>query len=238
MNRRDDKISSYKAPRISSRIRKGLILGCLALGGVAFFSSTAQSDDLSQSSFSSPWQGFYMGGDLAALGAGGSIKKGAGQADFEPGQGSLAPNLHLGYNLASSLHGRSGWMMGTELGLTGAGFDEKKSDAVLGDVKLDGSFLATTRLRAGYVFDKLFVYGSAGLAFTDMTVRPANKKNNSIAVGPTLGFGGEYKFTDEWSMRVEAQSYLLPDDKYTFNGTPRTVERALGAISVGFSKKF
>ena len=210
----------------------------LLLGGLAVMPGKVLADEFTQDGFSNPWQGFYLGGDFTAIGAGSTIKKGAGQPDFKNDQGVIAPNLHLGYNFASSLHNGKGWMAGAELGLAGTGFNKKKNDAILGDVKLDGSFLATTRLRGGYVFSKLFVYGSAGLAFTDMTMRPTNRKNHSISVGPTLGIGGEYKFTDKWSVRIEAQSYMLPDEKYNFNGTSRTVERGMGSISIGFSKKF
>ncbi len=243
MIKRDNSSPLYSPPSRCTRLPlpvqiKGMALATLVLGGLASMPGKAMADEFENIGLSSLWQGFYMGADLGITGAGGTVKKGAGQKDFEFARGVFSPNLHLGYNFASSLHNGSGWMLGTEFGLAYTGFDDKKNDALLGDVKLDGSFLATTRLRAGYVFDRLFVYGSAGLAFTDMSMLPASKKNHLISVGPSLGIGAEYKFTDDWSMRIEAQNHILPGSKYNFNGTTRKVEHGLGSISVGFSKKF
>ncbi len=217
---------------------KSMSLTTLLIGGLATMPGKALADEFENVGFSNLWQGFYMGGDLGLAGAGGTVKKGAGQKDFDFSQGIISPGLHLGYNFASSLHNGSGWMLGTEIDLAYTGFNDRKNDPLLGNVSLDGSFLATTRLRAGYVFDRLFVYGAVGLAFTDMNMRPVGTKGYTVSAGPSLGLGAEYKFTDDWSMRVEAQNHFLPNLSYSFSGTTRKVKRGMGSISVGFSRKF
>jgi outer membrane immunogenic protein len=71
-------------------------------------------------------------------------------------------------------------------------------------------WLSTARGRAGYAFNRFFVYGTAGAAIADVKVG----LNPGIfqPVGPQLGWTGgggvEFAFTDSWTAKLE---YLYAD---------------------------
>ena len=216
-------------------IRRSLAASLIALA----FTSPVHSYEFSKNTNIEQWAGAYVGFDANVIAGGGRINRGAGNKKFDQYLATILPGAHLGYNFApiGSSH-NGGWLFGTELNLSFANLNERKQDAVLGDVKLDSSFLASTRLRAGYAFENFYVYGLAGLALSDFTVKPASQKDDEINLGLTFGAGVEYKMTDDWSMRLEALAYDFGDVSYKFNGTTRKVERSMSTISIGFSRKF
>jgi outer membrane immunogenic protein len=93
---------------------------------------------------------------------------------------------------------------------------------------IESRWLATTRLRMGYAFNNLLLYGTAGIAWgqqnysqtyattTVLPAVPANltfntagvPSNNRITTGLAAGGGGEWKFAPNLSARLE---YLYID---------------------------
>jgi outer membrane immunogenic protein len=87
-------------------------------------------------------------------------------------------------------------------------------------------FLGTVRGRLGVtVSDRLLVYFTGGLAYgkvestalTTFTPAPAFTYSGSSSrteVGWTIGGGGEYAMTNEWTIRGEYLYFRLPGDDY------------------------
>jgi len=185
------------------------------------------------------WSGPYFGIDLSALGAASRIKRGPGVKKYHKGQGSLAAGIHFGYNFSPFGSSKdSGWMLGTEFALTFADLKNSKVDAVLGTIKTNGNFLGSTKLRAGYAWEKVFVYGSAGLGFSDFNTRPIGLKSTDINVGVTYGLGVEFAMSQNWSLRLEGNLYEFGGRSYHFNGIKRKVDQGIAQIKFGGSYRF
>lgn len=71
-------------------------------------------------------------------------------------------------------------------------------------------FMGTVRLRVGYAFDRILVYGTGGAAIVDILagLNPPNTFDKSITVGWTAGGGIEVAFAENWSAKLE---YLYVD---------------------------
>jgi outer membrane immunogenic protein len=93
--------------------------------------------------------------------------------------------------------------------------------------KLDS--LATFRGRAGYAWDRFFVYGTGGLAYSDVhsdanvTFGTGTVYNGAIQIGSasswqvgwTAGVGGEYAFAPNWSVKAEYLYVSLDSFNYS-----------------------
>ena len=71
-------------------------------------------------------------------------------------------------------------------------------------------WLGTARIRVGYTFNRILVYGTGGVAFGDIQTgfNPPAIFDSSISVGWTAGAGIEYAFAQNWSAKIE---YLYVD---------------------------
>ncbi|HEY1746364.1 MAG TPA: outer membrane beta-barrel protein [Xanthobacteraceae bacterium] len=67
-------------------------------------------------------------------------------------------------------------------------------------------WLSTARLRAGYAFDRVLVFGTAGAAISDFRAGLL-PQGTFITLGPQIGWtaggGLEYAFTENWTAKVE-----------------------------------
>ncbi len=72
-------------------------------------------------------------------------------------------------------------------------------------------WLSTARVRAGYAFNRILIFATAGAAIGDFQVA-LNPPATFLSVGPQLGWtagaGIEFAFTDNWTAKVE---YLYVD---------------------------
>ncbi len=147
------------------------------------------------------------------------------------GGGQIGYNYQLG-SFVLGLEGDIGYA-----GLSKSGFAR---NAFAPDVttSADGGFVATLRPRIGYTFDRLLVYGTAGLAVANLrtsitdscTVAPCNA--NTIAVskdstrlGLAIGAGLEYKLDQHWTTKVE----------YLHTGFGGTAATGMGADGNSYS---
>ena len=103
---------------------------------------------------------------------------------------------------------------------------------------MKASFVGSTRIRAGYAWERFYLYGTAGLAVSDFAVKPAGNNKKEIRIGGVVGIGGELKLRDQWSMRVEALAYDFGDQDYVFSGTKRNTQQGMATFRLGLSRKF
>ena len=118
----------------------------------------------------------------------------------------------IGYNYQLDPH----WVVGAEADLQYAGLDSKKT--FIGDrnipvtVKTELDWFGTARVRAGYAFDNVLVYGTGGLAYgkvkSKVSTAGTNLSGSDTKFGWALGAGAEYALTQNWTIRAE---YLYVD---------------------------
>lgn len=181
------------------------------------------------------WSGFYIGGHLGATTtrADSSIEWGPG--DFlNPASPAAQSIVAAGYQ---TYHSRSGFTGGFQ-----GGYNYQIGPALLGveaDVAwIDGAFaksisgrpadnptilytlgyqtqidsMATVRGRLGYAWDRLLVYGTAGIAVADIkfswsyrdnTPASGSGQTRETATAPVFGGGLEYALPSNWSAKIE-----------------------------------
>jgi outer membrane immunogenic protein len=105
-------------------------------------------------------------------------------------------------------------------------------------------FLGTLRGRAGYAFDRLMPYMTAGLAVGDIkaaTNNPAFPGASGTKLGWTIGAGVEYAIMTKWTMKVE-YLYTNLGSIDCGNGcgplTPNKVSLTANALRLGLNYKF
>jgi outer membrane immunogenic protein len=178
------------------------------------------------------WDGFYLGGQI---GGGWATDKISESTAFVPpltGSASLGETgtiggAHAGYNwqFGSMVTGLEGDFEGTS--------QRKSSNCLIADAgagnaapgtcfpsALDFSFRTalpwqgSARVRLGYAFDNVLVYGTGGVAIADIATRytqsfpgaaigNGSQSFDQTAVGFTVGGGLEYAITPNWSARAE-----------------------------------
>lgn len=179
------------------------------------------------------WEGFYAGIGFGAGGAGvdfeGIGKK--GRTDIDGKNGHVVGIA--GYNYMAG-----DWLLGIESSLGSVGLNKKSAVAGLGDITAKSDWVGTLQLRGGYAFDSVMLYGTAGLAVTDLDVRSSlGGKYNKTVGGLVVGVGSEFALSDNWTARAEVLGYSFQDEG-TFNGAKKKFDFGEGVVRVGFSRKF
>ncbi len=157
---------------------------------------------------------------------------------------------HLGAGFSSNFRNNAGYALGSASGFFGglqAGYDYQINRVVLGvagdisygnisrrsvsaapafDVRASENWHGSLRARLGYaVQDNLLLYATGGLALGTVNARqlvPAVVSQSQTLTGWTLGAGGEYKFTPNWSALLEYRYTDLSRASYnSLAGTPR-----------------
>jgi outer membrane immunogenic protein len=81
-------------------------------------------------------------------------------------------------------------------------------------------WLATVRGRAGYAFDRILLYGTAGAAFGNVQtgLNPPSTFDSSTEAGWTVGAGLEVAFAPNWTAKAEYLFVDLPNATCTTIG--------------------
>jgi outer membrane immunogenic protein len=219
------------------RVGATVAVGLFALGAVA---GTAKAADLyappRQAAYPTTelerWTGFYLG---AALGYGRGkteLTNPFASADLS-GSGWLG-SVYAGYNW------RFGPLVaGLEADLGTGGYN---SSTFVDGARFETSLgaLASVRGRVGLLATENFMfYGTGGFAMARarLGVEGGGSANETLK-GYQLGFGGEYKFNPNWSLKLE---YIYTDLKETtraFGGTQNRFDPDFHTVRAGVSFKF
>lgn len=185
------------------------------------------------------WTGPYIGLTLGAYGVGASIDNGANGNDIDLDEGGATIGLVGGYNFAPFGRSESGqWLIGAEIDAQTLGSDDSSNDSVLGKASLDSSWVASTRVRAGYAWEVLHLYGTAGLALSDIHVETAGDKDDGVRAGLALGLGAELAINEDWSGRLEGISYSFGEDDRRIAGSDHDIGIGAAVIRIGVSRRF
>lgn len=226
-------------------MNKRLISLC-AVALAAATASSATAADLTRkyaaedSSYGSSWEGGYVSVVLGPSAAGNSVERGGGLKNLNSNAGSLSAGLLAGYNVAAYNSGYGGqWLFGFEADSIGGSFKKTKHDGSLGPVTLDANWFGSLRMRAGYAWQRLYVYGTGGLAFSDIDVKTAAEDGGSVLrAGLAIGAGAEYRLDERWSARLDVLAYGFGEDNVAFANGDHDVGLAYSTARLGVSYKY
>jgi outer membrane immunogenic protein len=225
---------------------KRLILGVAA---ALMLSATAFADGLPSRGHTRgddddrvSWRGLYIGGHAGLA---------AGQTDS-----SLGP-LTFDYEVSGGLYGiQAGWLgqwgnVVAGIEATYSGSTIQGSDAgclvfVIGiNCARDVNWVATVVGRAGVAYDRVLLYGLAGVAWADVEsnasiINPAviNLSGGETHVGWTAGFGLEWALSDRISARIEYAHIDLGEETHQLAGViPLDVNLQMDTVRLGVNVK-
>jgi len=152
------------------------------------------------------WTGFYAG-----------VHGGWGWGDST---GSSLDGYALGGQVGYNYQLVSGLTFGAETDITFTGIDGAAAGGIF-----TADYIGTLRGRLGYAFDRVLIYGTAGLAYAGGDLQIGALSNGQTHFGYAIGFGIEGMITSNLSARLE---YI-----YTDFGS-RTYQTVGGPVGVGF----
>ncbi len=152
------------------------------------------------------WTGFYAG-----------LHGGWGWGDST---GSSLDGYALGGQIGYNYQLVSGLTFGAETDITFSGIDGAAAGGIF-----TADYIGTLRGRLGYAFDRVLIYGTAGLAYAGGDLQVGALSNGQTHFGYAIGFGIEGMITSNLSARLE---YI-----YTDFGS-RTYQTTGGPVGVGF----
>jgi outer membrane immunogenic protein len=213
---------------------------CLATGlSLAVAGNAAAADLYSGSTKDYPapplaqWQGPYWGVVVGATGSGVDLRS-THKDEPDLSNSAFSGGLVAGYNF------RTGpWVGGFEADVSSAGFNDSKNVAGMGTVKASSNVTGSLRLRGGYAWERLFLYSTAGLAFSDLEVKSSlGGKYDSFNAGLALGLGAEYAIDPNWAVRAELIGYGFGMREQTLGGVKQDVIFGEDTIRFGLTRKF
>ncbi len=222
------------------------------------------------------WTGFYVGGQIGYVWGdnsgngfyatpGGLIGTGPLVDDAQ----GVIGGAHVGYNLQMN-----NWVIGAEGTIEGTNLSKRVSIGIadpnsptnpntgsplfsgtLGGI-VQSNVQGSIRGRAGFAWDRLFIYGTGGVAFggfsTDLNISVTDPTGSYYAggmrsttrVGWTAGGGVEYAINNNWSVRGECRysdfGHLIDSPISGTAGLAFSTNRHLvqNQVDFGFSYKF
>jgi outer membrane immunogenic protein len=178
------------------------------------------------------WTGLYGGGHVG-WGTGGSDLTGLYTSSID--MSGLSGGLHAGYNfqfqsIVTGLEADIDWT-------------STEGDDIVGQRSFAASanWLSSFRLRLGYTFNNVLLYGTGGVAFAGYDLDSAGPDGgatlNQTLTGYAAGIGAEYAFTKSLIGRVEGLHYGLGDDAFSTIGGGGNVDLNVTSVRAGLTLK-
>jgi outer membrane immunogenic protein len=96
-------------------------------------------------------------------------------------------------------------------------------------------WFGTVRGRAGVAFGNVLIYGTAGLAFGELTADTSgNLSESHTGFGWTAGIGGEVGFTPHWSAKAEWLYLDFSDHNFSVTGANNGLTANLVRLGVNY----
>jgi outer membrane immunogenic protein len=194
------------------------------------------------------WGGFYIGVN-SGYGFGTSnwtaapASRAAGATIGSFNTSGLLVGGTLGLNLQANAFVFGVETDGDWTNLNGSSSSNNYCSLVAATCETKSDWLSTARIRIGYAFNQILVYGTGGIAFGDIQsgLNPPATFGSSINVGWTAGAGIEYAFSQNWSAKIEYLYINLGNVSCPVNcgpAVPFTVPLAENVIRAGVNFKF
>lgn len=166
------------------------------------------------------WAAPYLGGNLGW--AWGSVDNNVTQPS------GFVGGVQAGYNFQMR---NSPWVFGIEGDLQATGASD-----TFAPWKFSNPWFGTVRGRAGYAFNNILFYGTAGLAFGELRGETFGLSETHTNAGWTAGVGAEYGFAWHWSAKVEYLFIDLNDSNFTITGVQNGYR--FGLLRAGVNYRF
>jgi outer membrane immunogenic protein len=147
------------------------------------------------------WTGLYLGGNLG----------------HEWGTTSNNPTRPSGF--AGGLQGGYNWQTGQLVFGGEADIQLSGANDTFAPWKFSNPWFGTLRGRAGFAVNNILIYGTAGVAFGELSAQAIGlQSENHTNVGWTAGVGVEAGFAPSWSAKVEYLFVDLASNTYALTG--------------------
>jgi outer membrane immunogenic protein len=198
----------------------------------------------------STWTGFYVGGNVGGAWdpTGGYNTNCAALGDCTTAQTTLA-------GVAGGLQGGYNYQIGVMVLGAEAGFSASSLRGTY--TALDGvdnlttsaDYFGTVTGKVGVAVGSLLIYGKGGAAWTHTNNSDFNSLENLTfttsywQTGWTVGGGGEWAFSPNWSVRVEYALIDTPNKPTTFTSSPgvsftAVMHQQINLITAGLNYRF
>jgi outer membrane immunogenic protein len=163
------------------------------------------------------WSGPYLGATLGYE---------WGTVDNNPTRPSgVAGGVEAGFN----------WQYGNFVYGGEADFQFSSADDTFAPWQFTNPWFGTVRGRAGVAINNVLLYGTAGLAYGQLTATtPGNLSESHSNLGWVVGVGGEFGFTPNWSAKAEWLYIDLADSAFTVTGTNNGLTANLIRLGVNY----
>jgi outer membrane immunogenic protein len=178
---------------------------------------------------STPWTGGYVGLSLGRSWGTTKFETSTGNATIDTNGGQIAG--YAGYTWQSGI-----FVFGGEAELSTGTL---KGTSAAGDFSQDMKWMGAVRARAGVlVAQPLYVYGMAGVAWSDMAFKANGFDRDQSFAGLQLGAGAEYRFSQNWALRLDYIYTGFGNERRDFPGTSRHVDPDFSTVRAGLSFRF
>jgi outer membrane immunogenic protein len=210
-----------------------LLLGAASAAALALMIPAAQAADLPAyepaPEVAAPLPGFTWSGPYVGAQTGYSWGR-ASNTKYNGWQvGGFA-----GYNFQFD---NSPVVVGLETDFNWADIDGNRRGGGFG-TKLQSDWNGATRVRLGYAFDRILVYGAGGVAYSDREFRRFGDKDTKTAFGWTVGGGVEAAVSDNVTIRGEYRYTDYGKDKFKVGGASYKSSYTDHKALVGVAYKF
>src|SRR6201991_5340868 len=166
------------------------------------------------------WAGPYLGGNIGY---------GWGSVDNNPTKPSgFAGGVQAGYNWQQN----GPWVFGIEGDIQATGAEE-----TFAPWKFSNPWFGTVRGRAGYAFNNILFFGTAGLAFGELRGETFGGFTEShTSAGWTAGVGAEFGLAPNWSAKIEYLYVDLSDERFSITGVSNGYQ--FGVVRAGVNYHF
>ena len=148
------------------------------------------------------WAGPYLGGNLGYE---------WGTVSNNPTRPTgLVGGAQAGYNWRPTANN---WVFGVEGDLEATGADD-----TFAPWKFSNPWFGTVRGRAGYAFNNVLFYGTAGLAFGELHGETFGLAEAHTTAGWTAGVGAEVWVARQWSAKIEYLYVDLSSSQFVITG--------------------
>jgi outer membrane immunogenic protein len=165
------------------------------------------------------WAGPYLGGNLGW--AWGSVDNSVTRPS------GFVGGAQAGYNFFQT----GPWVFGVEGDLQATGASD-----TFAPWKFSNPWFGTVRGRAGYAFNNILFYGTAGLAFGELRGETFGLSETHTNAGWPAGLGAEFGLTPNWSTRFEFLFVDLSDSNFTITGVQNGYH--FGLLRAGVNYRF
>lgn len=188
---------------------KRLVVGAAALVAAGWTASAEAADlnygqrapyTVNQPLNAYSWAGPYLGGNIGYE---------WGSVDNNPSKPSgFVGGVQAGYNFQNGP-----WVFGIEGDIQAAGADD-----TFAPWKFSNPWFGTLRGRAGYAFNNVLFYGTAGLAFGELRAQTFGWTESHTTAGWTIGAGAEVGLAPNWSAKLEYLYIDLSTSQFAITG--------------------